>query len=155
MRNSGVTAVVEGVGDHGCEYMTGGCVAILGRTGRNFAAGMTGGVAYVWDPEDNLEQNCNLKNLTLRTLTEADSQILQGMIRTHVKLTGSKRGQMILDDPEKQVARFKMLIPNDYQRIMEALETAKETGIEESERLLWAFNSVVLDKRISSRVSTE
>jgi len=155
VRNSGVTAVVEGVGDHGCEYMTGGCVAILGRTGRNFAAGMTGGVAYVWDPEDNLEQNCNLKNLTLRTLTEADSQILQGMIRTHVKLTGSKRGQMILDDPEKQVARFKMLIPNDYQRIMEALETAKETGIEESERLLWAFNSVVLDKRISSRVSSE
>ncbi|NLG10260.1 MAG: glutamate synthase large subunit [Coriobacteriaceae bacterium] len=149
VRNSGVNAVVEGVGDHGCEYMTGGRVVILGRTGRNFAAGMTGGVAYVWDAENDFEQNCNLKNLTLRKLTQADCKILADMISKHVELTGSERGKMILDDFDMYVAQFKMLIPNDYQRIMEALETAKDTGVEESEQLLWAFNSVVLDKQAS------
>jgi glutamate synthase (ferredoxin) len=149
VRNSGVKAVVEGVGDHGCEYMTGGRVVILGSTGRNFAAGMSGGVAYVWDKDGDFASHYNKGNVTLRKLGSADAGILHEMLEDHLSYTDSDRAKLILDDFETYLEQFVMLIPNDYQKIMDALEEAKELDLTEDEGLLFAFNSVILGKKAS------
>ncbi|MGV0798175.1 glutamate synthase large subunit, partial [Mycolicibacterium elephantis] len=106
VRNSGAHAVVEGVGDHGCEYMTGGRIVILGPTGRNFAAGMSGGIAYVYDPNNKLPQNLNAEMVDLEDLDDEDLQWLQGMIQAHVDATDSTVGQRILDDWSAHVKHF-------------------------------------------------
>jgi glutamate synthase domain-containing protein 2/glutamate synthase domain-containing protein 1/glutamate synthase domain-containing protein 3 len=127
VRNSGATAVVEGVGDHGCEYMTGGAVAILGPTGRNFGAGMTGGVAYVLDEHGQLEQRYNPQLVELRPLAARDEARLQTLIRRHVELTGSPRGAEILARWDSYKGLFKAVTPRDaVARIEAATEGTEE-----------------------------
>jgi glutamate synthase (ferredoxin) len=149
VRNSGVEAVVEGVGDHGCEYMTGGRVLILGPTGRNFAAGMSGGVAYVWDKDGTFADRCNKGNVLLQKPGEADRAHIRGMLERHHAHTGSERARLVLDGFEEYVEQFTMLIPRDYQRVLDALEEAKALKMSEDEGALYAFNSVVLGKKAS------
>jgi glutamate synthase (NADPH/NADH) large chain/glutamate synthase (ferredoxin) len=119
VRNSGVRAVVEGVGDHGCEYMTGGVVVVLGRTGRNFAAGMSGGVAFVLNEDGLFEQRCNLGLIELEPVREAeDIQILKGMIERHARHTGSRKAERILARWEEYLPRFVKVMPVEYRRVL-------------------------------------
>ncbi|MGC4030676.1 MAG: hypothetical protein QM754_02850 [Tepidisphaeraceae bacterium] len=121
VRNSGASAVVEGVGDHGCEYMTGGTVVILGQTGRNFAAGMSGGVAYVYDGLGEFPKLCNMEMVELEQVTEPeDLATLRGLVTKHFEATGSARAKAILDDFEKEVRWFVKVMPTDYRRVLEA-----------------------------------
>ncbi|WP_435118759.1 glutamate synthase large subunit [Halolamina sp. C58] len=119
VRNSGATAVVEGVGDHGCEYMTGGIVAVLGDVGKNFAAGMSGGVAYVYDPDDELERRANTGMVTLSTLSEKDEGVLRRLVENHVAHTGSERGRELLADWPATLAAFTKVMPDAYSRVIE------------------------------------
>ncbi|HYF33540.1 MAG TPA: glutamate synthase large subunit [Chitinophagaceae bacterium] len=118
VRNSGVKAVVEGVGDHGCEYMTGGHVVILGDTGRNFAAGMSGGIAYVYDVKGSFAINCNTDMVDLDPLNEADISELYDMITNHYDYTNSMVARFVLDDFENQVKNFIKVFPKDYKRVL-------------------------------------
>jgi glutamate synthase (NADPH/NADH) large chain len=121
VRNSGARAVVEGVGDHGCEYMTGGVVVVLGRTGRNFAAGMSGGVAYVFDRERVFRRKCNLGMVELEGLVdESEIWLVYGMIEDHVRYTRSAVGRKILDNWELMVSHFVKVMPLDYKRVLQA-----------------------------------
>ncbi|HZE16681.1 MAG TPA: glutamate synthase subunit alpha, partial [Mycobacterium sp.] len=128
VRNSGAHAVVEGVGDHGCEYMTGGKVVILGRTGRNFAAGMSGGVAYVYDPDDALPANLNSEMVDLDALDDEDWDWLYGMIQAHVDATDSAVGRRILDCWSVEQRCFAKVMPRDYKRVLQAIAEAESTG---------------------------
>ncbi|QKY20222.1 glutamate synthase large subunit [Halolamina sp. CBA1230] len=119
VRNSGATAVVEGVGDHGCEYMTGGIVAVLGDVGKNFAAGMSGGVAYVYDPEGDLERRANTGMVTLSTPSEKDERVLRRLVENHVAHTDSERGRELLDEWEATLAAFTKVMPDAYSRVIE------------------------------------
>ena len=119
VRNSGAHAVVEGVGDHGCEYMTGGRVVVLGRTGRNFAAGMSGGVAYVLDEEGDFAQRCNLQMVDLESLEDpAEEQFVKDLIARHVKLTGSAKGQQVLNSWTQYRQKLVKVMPLDYRRVL-------------------------------------
>ncbi len=119
VRNSGASAVVEGVGDHGCEYMTGGRAVILGRTGRNFASGMSGGIAYVWDTENRFKERCNMDMVDLDELVEAeDIQELKSLIEKHRDYTGSSVASNILSDWDNQVSHFIKVMPRDYKRVL-------------------------------------
>ena len=120
VRNSGARAVIEGVGDHGCEYMTGGRVVILGPTGRNFAAGMSGGVAYLWDPHQQLLINCNLATVGLEKV-EADEDVaeLRELMEKHRTFTGSTVAADLLDRWEETLPQFVKVMPNDYKRVLE------------------------------------
>jgi glutamate synthase domain-containing protein 2/glutamate synthase domain-containing protein 1/glutamate synthase domain-containing protein 3 len=118
VRNSGVHAVVEGVGDHGCEYMTGGRVVVLGRTGRNFAAGMSGGIAYVYDVDRRFEGRCNLELVDLEPLTEDDAQEVKALIAEHVARTGSMVGRNVLAAWDRTVDRFVKVMPRDFKRVL-------------------------------------
>ena len=128
VRNSGAAAVVEGVGDHGCEYMTGGCVVVLGPTGRNFAAGMTSGVAYVRDTKagDFTRFGCNCELVDLDPLGEEDAATLLAMIGQHADFTGSTLASALLSDWARQKKRFVKVIPRDYKRAMRMLVEQKE-----------------------------
>jgi glutamate synthase domain-containing protein 3 len=118
VRNSGVHAVVEGVGDHGCEYMTGGRVVVLGRTGRNFAAGMSGGIAYVYDVDRRFEGRCNLELVELESLTDEDAEEVRALISEHVARTGSLVGRNVLASWERAIDRFVKVMPRDYKRVL-------------------------------------
>ena len=120
VRNSGVETVVEGIGDHGCEYMTGGRVIVLGETGNNFAAGMSGGIAYVLDPNQEFHHKVNPEMVGLETLQEEDTVYLKSQIQEHVNLTGSKLGANILDDWEHMQQYFVKVMPHDLKRVLEA-----------------------------------
>ncbi len=126
VRNSGASVVIEGVGDHGCEYMTGGRAVILGPTGRNFAAGMSGGVAYVYDPEGKFEANCNKAIVLLETPSAEDYAELADLISNHKTYTGSDVAAAILDGWNKQKAHFVKVIPVDYKKVLEARAAAKQ-----------------------------
>ncbi len=127
VRNSGAEAVVEGVGDHGCEYMTGGRAVILGPTGRNFAAGMSGGIAYVWDPLGLFPPRCNRDLVELGPLEEeADREELRHLLERHRRFTGSTVAQGILEDWETQLANFVKIIPTQYREALEAAAAARE-----------------------------
>ncbi|ORB27025.1 glutamate synthase large subunit [Mycolicibacterium parafortuitum] len=135
VRNSGAHAVVEGVGDHGCEYMTGGRVVILGPTGRNFAAGMSGGIGYVYDPHDTLAGNLNAEMVELESLGDSDSEdavFVHGMIQAHVDATDSAVGQRILADWNGELVHFKKVMPRDYKRVLEAIAEAERAGADEN-----------------------
>ncbi len=120
VRNSGARAVVEGIGDHGCEYMTGGAVVVLGPTGRNFAAGMSGGTAYVFDQHRTFRSRCNLEMVELESLVdESDLWLVYGMIEDHVRWTASGLGRRILDNWEQMVPRFLKVMPVDYKRVLQ------------------------------------
>ncbi len=120
VRNSGARAVVEGVGDHACEYMTGGRVVVLGRTGRNFAAGMSGGIAYVYDPDDNFRSRCNREMVELEDLDADDASEVSDMLRNHVRETGSTLAESLLKDWDVAASRFVKVIPRDYKRVRQA-----------------------------------
>ena len=125
VRNSGARAVVEGCGDHGCEYMTGGAVVVLGPTGRNFAAGMSGGVAYVFDKDQTFRTRLNPEMVELEPLVdESDLFLVYGLIEDHVRLTGSGVGRKLLDNWELMVPRFVKVMPVDYRRVLPARRAA-------------------------------
>mgnify|MGYP006100543809 FL=1 len=127
VRNSGAYAVIEGVGDHGCEYMTGGRAVILGSTGRNFAAGMSGGAAYIWDPENEFPPKCNMEMVELEKVTDdEDIEELQSLIEEHGKLTGSTVANGILDDWENALNDFVKVMPTDYKRVLEERKKAEK-----------------------------
>ncbi len=129
VRNSGANAVVEGVGDHGCEYMTGGRVVILGSTGRNFAAGMSGGVAYVWDPSNSFERRCNMEMVALEATESAeDVAELKGLIEKHFHYTGSTVARTILKSWDKHLGEFIKVMPVDYKRVLEQRRAADGAG---------------------------
>jgi glutamate synthase domain-containing protein 2/glutamate synthase domain-containing protein 1/glutamate synthase domain-containing protein 3 len=128
VRNSGALAVVEGVGDHGCEYMTGGRVVVLGPTGRNFAAGMSGGVAYVYDTRRSFEGNCNLELVDLEELGEEDISEVQALIKEHAQRTGSLVARNVLASWERSAERFVKVMPRDYRRALEAAAASSEAG---------------------------
>ena len=131
VRNSGAWAVVEGVGDHGCEYMTGGRVVVIGRTGRNFAAGMSGGVAYVLDVDGHFVERCNQEMVDLEPLAAADDiEIVRTLLRKHVRYTNSGRAVRLLADWLDESARFIKIIPRDYKRVMLAEERARQENRE-------------------------
>jgi glutamate synthase (NADPH) large chain len=118
VRNSGATAVVEGVGDHGCEYMTGGTVVILGATGRNFAAGMSGGIAYVYDVKETFANHCNMEMIDLDPLDHADSETLKSLLVKHVAATNSQVAAFILNDFDNQLTNFVKVFPKDYKKVL-------------------------------------
>jgi len=125
VRNSGAHAVVEGVGDHGCEYMTGGRVVVLGPTGRNFAAGMSGGIAYVWDKDNDFLQHCNLGMVDLEKLEEPDDVAeCRDLIARHARATGSEVAARVLSDWDRQVHQFVKVMPIDYRRVLDARRQA-------------------------------
>ncbi|MCW8934807.1 MAG: glutamate synthase large subunit [Gammaproteobacteria bacterium] len=120
VRNSGATAVVEGIGDHGCEYMTGGRIAVLGTIGRNFAAGMSGGIAYIWDHAGDLSTKCNMGMVELETVSAAeDINELKTMIENHLKYTGSAVAERLLKDWDGALSQFVKVMPTDYKRVLE------------------------------------
>ena len=120
VRNSGAHAVIEGVGDHGCEYMTGGRVVILGETGRNFGAGMSGGIAYVWDPQDRFRTQCNMEMVDLERLEDSvEIAEVRGMIERHQQYTGSTVAEQVLADWEASLGMFAKVMPVDYKRVLE------------------------------------
>ena len=119
IRNSGAKVVVEGVGDHGCEYMTGGLVIVLGKTGVNFAAGMSGGIAYVWDPEQDFDIRCNLDMVDIEPVDQPeDITLLKSMIEKHMRLTGSVRARILLDDWDHSLSLFVKVMPMEYRRAL-------------------------------------
>ena len=134
VRNSGAEAVVEGVGDHGCEYMTGGRAVILGDTGRNFAAGMSGGIAYVWDPAGRFPALVNTEMVELEPLDDGDAAYVRGRIERHVEHTGSTRGRSILDGWARQRERFVKVMPTDYKRALAELAKVQERERDEARR---------------------
>lgn len=140
VRNSGAIAVVEGVGDHGCEYMTGGRVVVLGKTGKNFAAGMSGGIAYVLDEDSSLYRNMNKEMVSISTVTEKyDVEELKGIISEHVKATGSPKGQEILDNFDEYLPKFKKVLPDDYAKMMQAIAMMEEKGMSPEQAKIEAF----------------
>lgn len=138
VRNSGAHAVVEGVGDHGCEYMTGGKVVVLGRTGRNFAAGMSGGVAYIYDPHGELPGNLNTEMVELESLDEDDNEWLHGMIQAHVDATDSAVGQRILGDWPQERRHFAKVMPRDFKRVLQAIADAERDGADVDKAIMAA-----------------
>ena len=132
VRNSGATAVVEGVGDHGCEYMTGGRVVVLGDTGRNFAAGMSGGTAYVWDPDGKLPSNVNYEMVDLEPVG-ADEEWLRATVERHGALTGSAVAARILAAWTVEISAFRKVMPRDYKRVLEVMAAAEAEGLTEDE----------------------
>ncbi len=128
VRNSGATAVVEGVGDHGCEYMTGGRVVVLGPTGRNFGAGMSGGIAYVWDPDRALASLVNREMVDLEPLDELDRTWLVSTVFQHRTETGSEVAGRLLTDWQFSVEQFAKVMPRDYKRVLLAIKAAEESG---------------------------
>lgn len=125
VRNSGATAVVEGVGDHGCEYMTGGLVIVLGKTGRNFAAGMSGGIAYVYDIDGNFRDACNPEMVDLDPIDEADMETIAGLLKEHLLATESSVAKFILSDLDNQRSNFIKVYPRDYKKVMQTQKNEK------------------------------
>jgi len=143
VRNSGATAVVEGVGDHGCEYMTGGRVVILGNTGKNFAAGMSGGVAYVLDEDSNLYKKLNKELVSFEPVTDKyDVLELKQIITEHVAYTNSKKSKKILDNFAEYLPKFKKIVPHDYKRMMMTIVQMEEKGLSSEQAQIEAFYAV-------------
>jgi glutamate synthase (NADPH/NADH) large chain len=151
VRNSGVKAVVESVGDHGCEYMTGGKVVILGTTGRNFAAGMSGGIAYIFDEAGDFDTRCNAEMVDLEPLTDREEiEEILALIQRHAVYTGSGRAKNILADWDRCLPRFVKVIPRDYKRVLEALKRVEQAGVKGEDAFMAAFEANKSDlKRVS------
>lgn len=140
VRNSGANAVVEGVGDHGCEYMTGGRVIVLGSTGRNFAAGMSGGIAYVLDEAGDFARHCNKEMVNLGKLDAAEEIAeVQAMIRKHAEYTRSERAWKVLALWDQMLPKFVKVYPNDYRRVLETQKKFKQAGLSDDEAIMAAF----------------
>ncbi len=140
VRNSGVHAVVEGVGEHGCEYMTGGCVVILGSTGKNFAAGMSGGIAYVLDENSDLYLKLNKELVSSEAVSNKyDVMQLKDMITAHVEATGSEKGKEILENFKEVLPKFKKIIPHDYKNMLQKIAVMEEKGLSNEQAQIEAF----------------
>jgi glutamate synthase (ferredoxin) len=150
VRNSGVHTVVEGVGDHACEYMTGGRVVVIGPTGRNFAAGMSGGIAYVLDEEGNFPIHCNTDMVALEPPAEEDLEEIRNMIKRHVEYTHSEKGKDVLARWTTLSERFVKIMPKDYKRMLEAIKKVQQAGLSGDEALMAAFEE---NKNDLARVS--
>jgi glutamate synthase domain-containing protein 2/glutamate synthase domain-containing protein 1/glutamate synthase domain-containing protein 3 len=151
VRNSGLRAVVESVGDHGCEYMTGGRVVVLGSTGRNFAAGMSGGIAYVLDEAGDFPRRCNQQMVTLeRLVDETEIREVETMIRQHAEYTNSELAWRILADWEHKIPKFVKVIPKDYKRMLQAIERVEAAGLSGEAAVMMAFEQ---NKNDHARVS--
>ena len=143
VRNSGAIAVVEGVGDHGCEYMTGGRVVVLGRTGKNFAAGMSGGIAYVLDEDNDLYIRLNKEMVSSYEVTSKYDVIeLKEMLKEHVALTNSEKGKVVLDNFKDYLPKFKKIIPHDYEKMQAAIVQMEEKGLSAEQAQIEAFYAV-------------
>ena len=138
VRNSGAVAVVEAVGDHGCEYMTGGRVIVLGMTGRNFGAGMSGGIAYVFDADRTFADRLNDDMVDIDPLEVEDEEFLKETIRRHAELTVSTVATAILDDWHVEVRKFQKVMPTDFKRVLEAARIAEEKGLSVDEAIMAA-----------------
>ena len=140
--------MVEGVGDHGCEYMTGGKAVILGPTGKNFAAGMSGGIAYVLDEKNALYRNINKEMVSMEEVSQkADKKELKNLIRQHVEKTGSPKGQKILEDFDTYLPKFKKIIPDDYKKILKLSLHYEELGMDPQQAQVEAFYESTGQKR--------
>ena len=140
VRNSGAYAVVEGVGEHGCEYMTGGRVVVLGKTGKNFAAGMSGGIAYVLDENSHLYRNLNKDMISIEKVeNKYDIKELKELIEEHVEATGSERGALILEHFQEYLPKFKKIIPNDYKKMIALSAKLEEKGMSTEQAQMEAF----------------
>ncbi len=143
VRNSGASAVVEGVGDHGCEYMTGGRVVVLGRTGKNFAAGMSGGIAYVLDMENDLYKRINKEMIHIEALSDKyEIGKVKSMIMEHVNYTNSAMGKRVLEDWNGYLPKFKKIIPKDYEKMMNTIVALEEKGLSSEQAAIEAFYKV-------------
>ena len=148
VRNSGAKAVVEGVGDHGCEYMTGGCVVVLGKTGKNFAAGMSGGVAYVLDLNSDLYKNVNKQMVNIERVTSKfEINELKEMIEEHVAYTNSESGKEILDHFTDYLPKFKKIIPIDYEKMLSTIVQMEEQGMSSEQARIEAFYAIKEGRR--------
>ena len=135
MRNSGALAVAEGIGDHGCEYMTGGRVVVLGRTGRNFGAGMSGGIAYVLDVDGRFRSRLNEEMVALEELDADDRAFLHDVVTRHRELTGSAVADRLLASWATSVSRFRKVMPTDYKRVLTVMQQAEADGLDEQQTL--------------------
>jgi glutamate synthase (NADPH) large chain len=142
VRNSGATAVVEGVGDHGCEYMTGGRVVVLGQTGRNFGAGMSGGIAYVYDADGQFNTRLNTELVDLELLDDDDKTFVRNIVQRHLIFTGSKLAERILDEWDSRPMAFRKVMPRDYRRVLTVMKDASAAGLSEEETLVKVMESV-------------
>jgi len=131
IRNSGIFAVVEGVGDHGCEYMTGGRVVVIGSTGRNFAAGMSGGIAYIYDIPKSFKKRCNLEMVELEGVSVDDVKIVYNLLRNHYQYTQSQVAGKILDNFAREIKKFIKVMPKEYKRVLEMKEPEEELELTE------------------------
>ena len=148
VRNSGAKAVVEGVGDHGCEYMTGGRVVVLGKTGKNFAAGMSGGVAYVLDLNSDLYKNINKQMVNIERVTSKfEINELKEMIEEHVAYTNSESGKEILDHFTDYLPKFKKIIPIDYEKMLSTIVQMEEQGMSSEQARIEAFYAIKEGRR--------
>jgi glutamate synthase (NADPH) large chain len=141
VRNSGATAVVEGTGDHGCEYMTGGRVVVLGVTGRNFGAGMSGGIAYVFDADDRFADRVNYEMVQLHDLDDEDAAFVHDQLERHLVYTGSAVAQRLLADWPVSVDRFRKVMPLDYQRVLTVMKAAQAAGLSDEETMVKVMES--------------
>jgi glutamate synthase (NADPH/NADH) large chain len=135
VRNSGALAVAEGVGDHGCEYMTGGRVVVLGPTGRNFGAGMSGGIAYVYDHDGEFRSRLNDEMVVLEELTDEDRGFIREVVERHGELTGSDVARRLLAGWSVAVSHFRKVMPLDYRRVLAVMKQAETEGLTEQETL--------------------
>ncbi|MCB1272247.1 MAG: glutamate synthase subunit alpha, partial [Microthrixaceae bacterium] len=138
VRNSGATAVVEGVGDHACEYMTGGRVVVLGATGRNFGAGMSGGIAYVHDPDGEFPALVNTEMVSLAQLDPQDEEFLHEAVSSHLRETGSTVAESLLADWPTSLGTFAKVMPNDFKRVLDATARAEREGLDVTETIMAA-----------------
>jgi glutamate synthase (ferredoxin) len=146
VRNSGVNAVVEAIGDHGCEYMTGGRVIVLGKTGRNFAAGMSGGIAYVLDEVGDFKNHCNMELVALEKISDADEiEEVWKLIQRHQTFTHSERAAKILGDWKNYVPKFVKVLPKDYARVLESLKKVESQGLSGDDAIMAAFEENIRD----------
>ncbi len=146
VRNSGVNAVVESVGDHGCEYMTGGSVVVLGQTGRNFAAGMSGGVAYVLDEAGDFKGRCNMQMVNLERIEGAEeAEKVRQMIKRHAEYTKSQKAWKVLALWDHYVTKFVKVMPKDYKRMLQAMDRVTKSGLSGEEAVMAAFKENSLD----------
>jgi len=135
-----VTAVVEAVGDHACEYMTGGRVVVLGETGRNFAAGMSGGIAYILDEKGTFPSHCNTQMVGLESVEDSQEiEELRGIIQRHAELTQSDRAKSVIANWEAMVPKFVKVMPRDYKRMLESIKRVTDTGLSGEEAVMAAF----------------
>jgi len=146
VRNSGAHAVVEAVGDHGCEYMTGGRVVVLGAVGRNFAAGMSGGVAYVFDEHGDFITRVNKDMVDLSPLNEPEEiSAVRALIERHHDYTGSARARQILDQWDAMLGRFVRVLPRDYARMLQCIDRAHDQGLTGDDAIMQAFEENARD----------